>query len=924
MTSYGMYVGRVGALAVALGVGMAVATSPGVAWATPDAGTDANSATGSADSTASGSTANATGTATEPTSSTTSGSTATTTTGTATASTTTGSTTSTSSAPSSTPSTAADTEPPSGTTETSSVVGDGVVVRSSGGAHTSTGTTPPTQATAATPTLTAPTTAPARQQLWSVTPTTEAKPTVTQSLSPKISTLLSPGVDTNQIDPQPTTLRVSTFAAAAPAPVPAPPDPIKAFLALPAAIINTAANVVKTVLASFAAPTPGAPADPPLLWAVLAVVRREFFNQTPEVNYTASKPDALGNITISLDQTDADGDTLDYTATNGDKGTVALNADGHSFTYTPTAGQTGTDTVTITASDARMAYIHGLPGLLNALSFGLLGDAGQTATANVTVTLNTPPTLTLTPSGPNQSTGAVTVTAVAVDADGDPLSFTITPPAGGSGTVGTATLIDGATGTYAIVYTPSEQVRHTASADNAAPQTDSFTVTISDGHGATVTKTADVAIAPGNAAPQFSTVSSSTDTDAIVTGTIVFTDSDSDSLTYSGSVTTSKGSAVVHSDGSFSYTPSSGERYVAAAIDGADTDTFTITVTDGHGGIGTHAVTVTITPATVPSNPSPDDVASDPQTALSVAQSIVMADSAALTTARATLTSTLLPRLTAGQQAQQDQLIAQAQLLLQAASQANAQAITDLNVGIVSSAVSTFGLTDGDLSALKAQGAAITASQTGLWQSLVTSAEARARIAAQSASAPVFDRIEYTVGADLSITGRVYFVDNNGESLTYHGVGDTVNPWFDQSGSGAFFIPAPTASDYTRTLTFLVQANDTSGNVTRTQVTLDRSTRTVPPADTPRDQLLAAFASIGQGLGSTASAGFSSMDGISQQLDALRAQRAATTNESILQQLDDQIAEQIQLLTNVQTQLLTTLDQIQTSQTAAIARITQV
>src|ERR1700759_1154981 len=37
MTSYAQYVGRIGALAVALGVGVVVASSPGVAWAGPDA-----------------------------------------------------------------------------------------------------------------------------------------------------------------------------------------------------------------------------------------------------------------------------------------------------------------------------------------------------------------------------------------------------------------------------------------------------------------------------------------------------------------------------------------------------------------------------------------------------------------------------------------------------------------------------------------------------------------------------------------------------------------------------------------------------------------------------------------------------------------------------------------------------------------------
>ena len=33
---YAAYVGRVGALAVALGIGSAIASTPGVAWAEPD------------------------------------------------------------------------------------------------------------------------------------------------------------------------------------------------------------------------------------------------------------------------------------------------------------------------------------------------------------------------------------------------------------------------------------------------------------------------------------------------------------------------------------------------------------------------------------------------------------------------------------------------------------------------------------------------------------------------------------------------------------------------------------------------------------------------------------------------------------------------------------------------------------------------
>ncbi len=46
--SYAMHVGRVGALAVALGIGLAVANTPGVAWAAPDTGADPSEVSGQA------------------------------------------------------------------------------------------------------------------------------------------------------------------------------------------------------------------------------------------------------------------------------------------------------------------------------------------------------------------------------------------------------------------------------------------------------------------------------------------------------------------------------------------------------------------------------------------------------------------------------------------------------------------------------------------------------------------------------------------------------------------------------------------------------------------------------------------------------------------------------------------------------------
>jgi hypothetical protein len=44
-TTYAKYIGRIGALAVSLGVGVAVATTAGVAWAAPDSDSDPPSST---------------------------------------------------------------------------------------------------------------------------------------------------------------------------------------------------------------------------------------------------------------------------------------------------------------------------------------------------------------------------------------------------------------------------------------------------------------------------------------------------------------------------------------------------------------------------------------------------------------------------------------------------------------------------------------------------------------------------------------------------------------------------------------------------------------------------------------------------------------------------------------------------------------
>lgn len=826
------YIGRVGALAVALGIGVAVATGQGVASAAEDGATDGSSATsssGSTDSSESGgdATAPSTGTASEPDPP--------------------------GAAPESTsPSAASDTPKSSSTTDASPPPAGAassspteqtlspdpdVVIRSSGGAVTSgqpESSSEERKASHAPPKSADPPpaySAPESQNEQSAAPVVHAKSVVAPDPSPEVDktadhTVDAPSLSVAAVTTGPTTnaARMTSFAALAP--TPPPPNPVTAFLAVPTAIVDTVTNVVTAVLSGFVTPAPGAPANPPLLWAVLAIVRREFFNQTPTITATASKPDALGNITISLNERDVDGDALLYSATDGAKGSVTLNPDGHSFTYTPKAGETGTDTVTISASDDTSPHVHGPAGLLNALSFGLFGDAGHDAVqTTITVKLNTPPTLTVSPGTPDPTTGKVTVTLVTTDDDGDPPKLSVTQPANGSAS--DPVLVDAATGTYAVTYTPTDEARHDAAADTAtaADGSDSFTVTVDDEHGAKVTRTVDVAIAPDNDAPTFSKIDNlSTDAAGKVTGTVVFTDTDQDTLIYSGTGNTGKGSVVVNADGTFAYTPKSDERFVATATEGDDTDTFTVTVNDQHGATMTRTVTVTILPAAITSNPT---------AALAAAEKVVSSRLQSMTAARTDL-STAVASIGSISPAVLDvaaaQVMAQAKALDAARADGDVQNVADLR-SAMESLLGT--ISDAELALLITKAKALDAAESAVDKPLETASDARAVIATNTAAdgKPVFVRVEdYKVAPNGTATGRLVFYNPENQPLTIQG-GSIVNavPAPGNVAIGQFaalpadqFRYAPNAFGVAATsVTFLVFFGDADDPVNAVNVTID-------------------------------------------------------------------------------------------------------
>jgi VCBS repeat-containing protein len=412
-TTYAKYIGRIGALAVSLGVGVAVATTPGVAWAAPDPDSDPPSSTSP-----------------DPESDAPKPSTP-------------GSETPAQTAPVDTPTDG------SASKSDTSPVNDRVPtmkVDSSGGALTSTHHT--TGGTGSAPVETTPGTGAAQHAaeeqstlhasdpvtvegvveetappvevapVEPVVPVVPVEPVVgppVDPTDPQNDSPLLPDVQTTGSDGQPdaivdqlqseptdtggsdtespasdgAALRMSTLAfdgqpadpsndaqltkfSALQAPAPIPFDPVAAVLAIPGTVVNLASQFVAFVLTPFLVPAPSAPAQMPVLWAVLAWVRREithtFFNRSPISNPVQISQSLTGEVTGDLNASDPNCDApLTYTVTQQPAhGTVVVRPDG-TYTYTPTAGTpttTLTDSFTVVIDDSVGTQLPGIFGVI--------------------------------------------------------------------------------------------------------------------------------------------------------------------------------------------------------------------------------------------------------------------------------------------------------------------------------------------------------------------------------------------------------------------------------------------------------------------------------------------------------------------------------------------------------------------------------
>lgn len=186
-------------------------------------------------------------------------------------------------------------------------------------------------------------------------------------------------------------------------------------------IVGFLNNVVSTLLTPFLAPAPSTP-EPftPVIWAVLAYVRRSFFNEAPSVAYDPTTTVQTGQtVTGNVGATDPEGDALTYTVTQGPQhGTLTVDQATGNFSYTPddinyTAAQTDSFTVSVTDGKTNLLSLFGVPHS-NEVSIGLtvLNPTVQRVIVNL-------------PAG---------ITNAAIPrfaADGKSLLFSATPPAGG-------------------------------------------------------------------------------------------------------------------------------------------------------------------------------------------------------------------------------------------------------------------------------------------------------------------------------------------------------------------------------------------------------------------------------------------------------------------------------------------------------------
>jgi len=271
-------------------------------------------------------------------------------------------------------------------------------------------------------------------------------------------------------------------------------------------------------------------------------------------------------IAVLVNDSDVDGDTLTVTDyTQGGHGLVENN--GGTLTYTPEPNFNGTDSFTYTISDGH----------------------GGTDTATVTVTVHAvndaPDAIDDDVSTDEDAGFDFSVVGNDEDVDRDTLTVTsVTQPANGW-------VVPNSDGT--LTYSPNANFHGS----------DSFTYTITDGHGEFDTATVTVTVNSVNDDPAAHDDTATTNQNVAVKINVLANDTDveGDTLDVESATDGAHGTAVVSPDGRVTYTPDEGFF---------GSDSFSYTVSDGNGGFATASVSVTVNEVTGGNHP-PEITTSD-------------------------------------------------------------------------------------------------------------------------------------------------------------------------------------------------------------------------------------------------------------------------------------------------------------------------
>jgi VCBS repeat-containing protein len=305
------------------------------------------------------------------------------------------------------------------------------------------------------------------------------------------------------------------------------------------------------------------------------VAANDTYSTNEDTALNVSAPGVLSN------DTDADGNPLTAVlVATVSHGSLTLNSNG-SFTYTPTANYNGTDTFTYRAND----------GTTNSntatvtITINPVNDAPVAVNDAYTTTVNT----ALNVASPG-------VLSNDTDVDGNPLTAVLVA------TVSHGSLTLNSNGSF--TYTPT----------SGYTGTDTFTYRANDGTVNSSTATVTITINTGNTPPVAvnDTYTTNQDTALNMSAPGVLsndTDADGNPLTAVLVATVSHGSLTLNSNGSFTYTPTSGYT---------GTDTFTYRANDGTANSNTATVTITISGGNTPPVAVNDTYTTNEDTALNV------------------------------------------------------------------------------------------------------------------------------------------------------------------------------------------------------------------------------------------------------------------------------------------------------------------